>query len=86
MDKLFRVIIAEIDPETNIATEVHNALHSGMTCLLDSPDGEGFTEVVLHDSIGNIAQKIKDSNHCKKAAMLAMMFGFGNDDKESEDK
>ena len=75
MDKQYKVVITEID-ENGAEKVVHDEMHSGMTCLFDSPDGEGFSELVLNDSLGNMATKIADSKHMKQAAKLATMFGM----------
>lgn len=79
MDKQYKVVITEIG-ENGAEKVVHDEMHSGMTCLFDSPDGEGFSELVLNDSLGNMATKIADSKHMKEAAKVAMMFGIFNKD------
>lgn len=86
MDKQYKVVITEIG-ENGAEKVVHDEMHSGMTCLFDSPDGEGFSELVLNDSVGNMATKIADSKHMKRAAKLAAMFAMldkGNSDSEAE--
>ena len=66
----YHVVITEVD--NGKETVVHDENHGGMYALLDSVDGSSFEELILHDSMPNIAQKLFESEHGLDAAKACM--------------
>lgn len=79
----YHVVITEVD--NGKEKVLHDANHGGMYALIDSVDGEQFEELVVHDSLPNIAQKLNDSKHgavAARACVFANMFGKEGTDNE----
>ena len=72
MEKLYRVVITEIDPETKAETEVCvDELYKNVTLLADCADSKAMTEVVLNDNLIGIAAKLAASDKANEAMKLA---------------
>lgn len=85
--KTYHVVITSYDDETK-ETETHvDKDFNGLSILADNTDGESFHEIVLHDNIMGLAQKIHQSKNFSKAAKLvSVLDGFRNrDSKDAED-
>ena len=73
MDKLFRLHIQELDPETNeVIREVAEEKVKSVAALYECDDGVRFGEMVVNTSIEDIAHKICQSRHFSKAVVLAL--------------
>ena len=73
MEKLYRVVITEIDPETKAETKtLVDDLYKNVTMFGDKADGENtMSEIVLHDSIMGIASKMANGDATREAIKLA---------------
>ena len=79
----YHVVITEVD--NGEEKVVHDDNHGGMYALIDSVDGNSFEELVLHDSLPNIAQKLNDSEHGAVAARVCVFANtFGKEGKDNE--
>ena len=70
MDKKYRVLITAIDPETNEETVELDELYTGLTMVADCEEGK-MAEIVLHDTIANMAAKLSAGNKTAKAVRFA---------------
>lgn len=72
MEKLFRVVITEIDPETKAEKEVClDELYENVTLIADCADRNKLAEVVLNDNLIGIAAKLASCEKVKEAMKLA---------------
>jgi hypothetical protein len=82
MEKLYRVVITEIDPETKAEKEVHvDELYENVTMIADCADGEKMTEVVLNDNLIGIAKKLVSGDKVCEAMKLATVMTKILDDR-----
>ena len=83
MGKLYHVLITEIDEETKVETVNVDETFTGLTLLADY-EADSMAEIVLHDSIANIAAKIAAGRKTSKAMRLAsLMMEMAKDKAES---
>ena len=72
MEKLYRVVITEIDPETKAEKEVHvDELYKNVTMIADYADRNTMAEVVLNDNLVGIAVKLASGEKVNEAMKLA---------------
>lgn len=72
MEKLYRVVITEIDPETKAEKEVHvDELYKNVTLIADCADRKAMAEVVLNDNLISIAAKLAGGETVSEAMKLA---------------
>ena len=72
MEKLYRVVITEIDPETKAEKEVHvDELYKNVTIIADCADRKSMAEVVLNDNLIGIAAKHACGEKVSEAMKLA---------------
>lgn len=72
MEKLYRVVITEVDPESKAEMEVHvDEFYQNVTFVGDYADCNKMTEIALHDSIFGIASKLASGEITSKAVRLA---------------
>lgn len=72
MEKLYRVVITEIDPETKAEKEVHvDELYQNVTLIADCADRKTVAEVVLNDNLIGIAAKLAGGEKVSEAMKLA---------------
>lgn len=82
MEKLFRVVITEIDPETKAENEVYlDELYKNVTLIADCADRNKIAEVVLNDNLIGIAAKLASGEKVKEAMKLAAIMMKIHDDK-----
>ena len=72
MDKIYRVKITEVDPETKEERVLDEDEYSGFTLLATNIDGTSSCEIMMHDSLMNLAAKIAASKKACSAAKLAV--------------
>ena len=70
MDKNYRVVITAIDAETKEETVELNDVYTGLTLLADCGEGK-MAEVVLHDTLANMAAKLAAGSKTRTAVKLA---------------
>ncbi len=70
MDKIYRVNITEVDPETGTETEVLNDNYAGLTLSADCGDGR-MAEVIMHDTIYDLSVRLAQGEKTSKAVRLA---------------
>lgn len=81
MGKLYRVVITEIDTENGTETVELDDQYMGLTLVADCADGERMSEIVLHDNVLNMANKLAAGSKTHKAVKLAaMMMDMKKDD------
>jgi hypothetical protein len=82
MEKLYRVVITEIDPETKAEKEVHvDELYQNVTLIADCADRNAMAEVVLNDNLIGIAAKLACGEKVKEAMKLAAVMTNILDDR-----
>jgi hypothetical protein len=82
MEKLYRVVITEIDPETKAEKEVHvDSLYQNVTLIADLADRKAIEEVVLNDNLIGIAAKLACGEKVKEAMKLAAVMTNILDDR-----
>lgn len=70
MAKKYHVTIYGVEDETGNEELLANEIFDGLTLLGDI--GEGFAEIVMNDSLYNIAAKLGSSKTVSKAMKLSM--------------
>ena len=70
MAYVYRMTVEKINAETGEREEVLNDNFKGFTLLADHDD-DSFCEVIMHDDLMNIANKIVQSEKCHLALKLA---------------
>jgi hypothetical protein len=82
MEKLYRVVITEIDPETKAEKEVHvDELYKNVTLIADCANRDAMAEVVLHDNLIGIATKLACGETVSEAMKLASVMTNILDDR-----
>lgn len=82
MEKLYRVVITEIDPETKAEKEVHvDELYKNVTLIADCADRNTMAEVVLNDNLIGIAVKLAGGEKVSEATKLAAVMTKILDDR-----
>jgi hypothetical protein len=82
MEKLYRVVITEIDPETKAEKEVHvDELYKNVTLIADCADRNTMAEVVLNDNLIGIAAKLAGGEKVSEAMKLAAVMAKILDDR-----
>jgi hypothetical protein len=82
MEKLYRVVITEIDPETKAEKEVHvDELYKNVTLIADCADRNKIAEVVLNDNLIGIAAKLAGGGKVSEAMKLAAVMAKILDDR-----
>lgn len=83
MDKIYRVQIVKIDPETNEEEQVLDDTYTGLLLCGNCGDGK-MAEVILHDTILDIATRLAQGSKTKIAVRLAnVMMAMKQDLAES---
>ena len=83
MSKLYRVIITGRDVETGDVEEIHNDEHEGLMMMTSDTDGS-MTEMIVHDTIANMAAKLAAGKKTRTAVKLAMLMMKIKDDDISD--
>jgi len=82
MEKLFHVVVTEIDPETKAEKEVHvDELYKNVTLIADCADRNTLAEVVLNDNLIGIAAKLACCEKVSEAMKLAAVMTKLLDDR-----
>lgn len=82
MEKLYRVVVTEIDPETKAEKEVHvDELYKNVTLIADCADRNAMAEVVLNDNLVGIATKLAVGKKVSEAMKLAAVMAKILDDR-----
>lgn len=82
MEKLYRVVITEIDPETKAEKEVHvDEIYQNVTLIADFADRKAMAEVVLNDNLIGIAAKLAGGEKVSEAMKLAAVMTKILDDR-----
>ncbi len=71
MEKLYHVVITEIDPDKAEKEVCVDELYKNVTLIADCADRESMTEVVLNDNLIGIAAKLASGEKVKEAMQLA---------------
>ena len=72
MAKVYRVVITAIDSETNTETVEVDDKYTGLTLVADCVGDEGrMAEIVLHDTLANMAAKLAAGSKTANAVRLA---------------
>lgn len=82
--KIYRVVITEVNVETGEEIEQLNDEYSGLTLMADNLDRESSAEVIIHDTIMNIAAKMCSGVKIKHAVRLANLMLRMEQDKNEE--
>lgn len=85
MDKVYKCVVTQIDPETNEEEVVLDDTYTGMTILADCVEKGRMAEVVLHDNIAGIATKMLSGGKTAVAVRLANCL-MDMKDRENESK
>lgn len=83
MAKLYKVIVTEINTETNETREALNDTYTGFTLCAQCPEENRMAEVVMHDNIAGLAERLaalmldtaKDKAAGLEDALFAAMMG-----------
>lgn len=81
---MYRVVIEEINDEGNRV--IHDEMHSSIAALMESADGTGFNEVLMHTNMMEMANLIVQSKRFRGAAEMATAFAKYIDREKAEDK
>lgn len=82
MEKLYRVVITEIDPETKAEKEVHvDELYKNVTLIAECAYRNTMAEVVLNDNLIGIAAKLAGGEKVSEAMKLAAVMAKILDDR-----
>lgn len=84
MDNLYRVVITEINSDK--VETLHDELYKSVAMLAEEPETNKMTEVILSDSIFNLANKMAQSESFSPAARLSRVLQFMlRDDKNKKE-
>ena len=82
MEKLFHVVITEIDPATKAEKEVHiDEVYKNVTLIADCAHRKKIAEVVLNDNLIGIAAKLASCEKVSEAMKLAAVMTKILDDR-----
>ena len=70
MGKIYKVNVVSVDPETNEEEQVLEDSYAGFLLLADCGDGR-MAEVIVHDTILGIANKLAQGKKTRDAVRLA---------------
>ena len=71
MEKLYRVTVTEVDPDTKAEKEVHlDEMYTGLTIVAECDDGR-MSEVLMHENLIGLACKLASGSKTKNAVRLA---------------
>lgn len=84
MEKLYRVTVTEVDPDTKAEKEVHlDEMYTGLTVVAECEDGR-MAEVMMHENLMGLACKLASGSKTKTAVRLAaVLMDIKKDDAEN---
>jgi hypothetical protein len=83
MARLFKMIVTEIDTETHEEKEVLSDTYTGFTLSAKCDDNKA-AEVVMHDTVMDMATRLAQGKHTRSAVRLAnVLMAMKRDDAEN---
>ena len=85
MNKIYKVIITETDPETNETKEVHNNEYSGLTLLGTlAADETRMGCAILHENLAGFAAKLASDSKTSMACRMACIMLDEREEKNGD--
>jgi hypothetical protein len=82
MEKIYKMTVVAVDPETNEEEVVVDDTYTGFLLCANCGDGK-MAEVVMHDNIMDMANRLAQGKHTRAAVRLAnVLMAMKRDDAE----
>ena len=83
MEKIYKMHVVEVDPETNEENVVLDDEYTGFMLCANCGGGK-MAEVVMHDNIAGMASRLIQGKHTRAAVRLASVYlAMKRDEKEN---